>query len=91
MKNLSEISIGEFKFTSSAQHFGGPVTEVTVKSASDPSQSLSGKLTHLGSHEYTLEELERDINAFAERLARDLAAKIKNTELARKFSKGEKQ
>jgi hypothetical protein len=83
MKQLPEITIGKYTFEASAEHTGGTVLNVTVKCGID---SLTRKMNDQGQHDRTEAQFEESVNDFALTLAKELGAKIRSTELAKKFA-----
>lgn len=83
MRSLPEIEVGGYILNATAEHAGGAIVEVTVKCGDD---SITRKLNHQGSHDHSEAQFEKDVNDFAGRLALELAAKMRSTELARNFA-----
>jgi hypothetical protein len=87
MKNLPNIARGDRDFEIEVAHIAA--TEVTIRVVVRCGEySLTGHLTHQGTHDYTEEQFERDVNAFAQRLVDELAGKIRSRELAARFVQG---
>jgi hypothetical protein len=83
MKILPTIIIGTYAVEASAQHSDGSVLDVTVRSGEE---SITRKLNHQGTHDHSEQQFEKDVNDFAAKLAVELAARMRSSELARKFA-----
>jgi hypothetical protein len=84
MKQLSPITVGAYTFTASAKAEGNEgVVSITVTCGAD---AMTRKMNHAGAHDATPEQFEKDVIRAAEKIATELAGRIRSRELARNFT-----
>lgn len=84
MRNLQPITVGKYQLSITTEHVGGHVVAVTVGYGDE--YHLTGRMADQGAHDRTEEQFAADVQEFAQRLATELAGRIRSVELAKKFT-----
>jgi len=79
---LENIQIGKYTFTAAVIDVQGSVLTVEVACGAD---RLARKMNHMGTHDHSVEQFDKDVIIWANVLAKELAGTLRSRELADKY------